>query len=259
MNSFHLRRALVVEDNRDIGNLLRLHLEDLGMQVDLTASGRAGLDMSGAAHYDLVVLDLMLPELDGLEICRLLRHRPRYVPIMMVTAKSTEVDRVLGLEIGADDYLVKPFGVREFQARAKALLRRVDALTAGPDHLAIIDVGGLRIDPTRHAVWLHATEVMLTAREFDLLYYFARHPGQVFSRDQLLDQVWGSHHAPYRHTVNSHINRLRGKIESDPSQPEYILTVWGVGYRFVDAERTRAAADPRSGSGKSEPVQRSAG
>ena len=258
MHAIHTRRALVVEDNHDIGNLLRLHLEDLGLQVDLTASGRAGLEMSGTAHYDLVVLDLMLPELDGLEICRLLRNRRRYVPIMMVTAKSTEVDRVLGLEIGADDYLVKPFGVREFQARAKALLRRVEALSVAPDNLAILDLGGLRIDPTRHGVWLNATEVALTAREFDLLYYFARHPGQVFSRDQLLDQVWGCHHAPYRHTVNSHINRLRGKIESDPSQPEYILTVWGVGYRFTDLEPARATAHRPGGPGGSEPVERSA-
>ena len=231
------RRALIVEDNREIAALVKLHLHDIQCDADIALDGRRGLALASGRSYDLVVLDLMLPEVDGLTVCREIRALPGYVPILMLTAKSTELDRVLGLEIGADDYLTKPFSVRELQARVKALFRRVEALSsradaADPDET--IERGPLRIETGKRRVSVGGHEVTLTAREFDLLAHFARHPGQVFNRARLLDQVWGYNHEGYEHTVNSHINRLRGKIEPDPSNPEYIITVWGVGYKFSD-------------------------
>ncbi len=234
-------RALIIEDSREIADLVRLHLRDVGCEADVATDGKHGLELAARGRYDLVVLDLMLPEMDGLAVCREIRTLPGYVPILMLTAKSSEIDRVLGLEMGADDYLTKPFSVRELQARVKALFRRVEALSslapgAGEDGSAdeTIERGALRIETGKHRVSIGGREIALTAREFDLLVHFARRPGQVFNRGQLLDQVWGYNHEGYEHTVNSHINRLRAKIESDPSKPEYILTVWGVGYRFSD-------------------------
>ena len=231
------RRALIVEDNREIAELVKLHLHDIQCDADIAADGRRGLELASGRTYDLVVLDLMLPEIDGLTVCREIRTLPGYVPILMLTAKSTEIDRVIGLEMGADDYLTKPFSVRELQARVKALFRRVEALSsrsgaAGADET--IERGALTIESGKRRVSIDGREVALTAREFDLLAHFARHPGQVFNRAQLLDQVWGYNHEGYEHTVNSHINRLRAKIEPDPSNPEYILTVWSVGYKFSD-------------------------
>ena len=231
------RRALIVEDNREIAALVRLHLRDVQCEADIASDGRRGLAFASSRRYDLVVLDLMLPEMDGLALCREIRALPGYVPILMLTAKSTELDRVLGLEMGADDYLVKPFSVRELQARVRALFRRVEALSApadGTDADETIERGTLRIETGKRRVSIDGAEVALTAREFDLLLHFARHPGQVFNRARLLDRVWGYNHEGYEHTVNSHINRLRAKIERDPSTPRYILTVWGVGYKFSD-------------------------
>ena len=231
------RRALIVEDNREIAALVRLHLRDVECEADIASDGRRGLALASSRRYDLVVLDLMLPEMDGLALCREIRALPGYVPILMLTAKSTELDRVLGLEMGADDYLVKPFSVRELQARVRALFRRVEALSApagSNDADETIERGALRIETGKRRVSIDGAEVALTAREFDLLLHFARHPGQVFNRARLLDQVWGYNHEGYEHTVNSHINRLRAKIERDPSTPRYILTVWGVGYKFSD-------------------------
>lgn len=244
-------RALIIEDSREIADLVRLHLRDVGCEADVAADGRRGLELAARGRYDLVVLDLMLPEMDGLAVCREIRTLPGYVPILMLTAKSSEIDRVLGLEMGADDYLTKPFSVRELQARVKALFRRVEALSsrasagdAGAGET--IERGALRIETGKRRVSIGGREVALTAREFDLLVHFARRPGQVFNRGQLLDQVWGYNHEGYEHTVNSHINRLRAKIERDPSKPEYILTVWGVGYRFSDR---LDAGGPEGGSG----------
>ena len=184
-----------------------------------------------------------------------IRALPGYVPILMLTAKSTELDRVLGLEMGADDYLVKPFSVRELQARVRALFRRVEALSAsagGAEADETIERGALRIETGKRRVSIDGAEVALTAREFDLLLHFARHPGQVFNRARLLDQVWGYNHEGYEHTVNSHINRLRAKIERDPSTPRYILTVWGVGYKFSDRldARDDSAEAGRTARGK---------
>ena len=250
------RRALIVEDNREIAALVRLHLRDVQCEADIACDGRRGLEFVSRRRYDLVVLDLMLPEMDGLALCREIRALPGYVPILMLTAKSTELDRVLGLEMGADDYLVKPFSVRELQARVRALFRRVEALSApagatGADET--IERGALRIETGKRRVSIDGVEVALTAREFDLLMHFARHPGQVFNRARLLDRVWGYNHEGYEHTVNSHINRLRAKIERDPSTPRYILTVWGVGYKFSDrlgAERGSANAGERPPEGR---------
>jgi DNA-binding response OmpR family regulator len=178
----------------------------------------------------------MLPGIDGLELCRRLRAQPNYLPILMLTAKSSELDRVLGLEVGADDYVTKPFSIRELLARVKALFRRVDAMAETPAESAeVLRSNGLEIDPARRQVRLDGAEVHLTGREFDLLLHFASHPGRVYSRAQLLDLVWGYGHEGYEHTVNSHINRLRAKIEHTPADPRYILTVWGVGYKFAES------------------------
>ena len=234
-----MKNILVVEDNHDIANLVTMHLKDTGANVTNAYDGNEGFQLATTHQYDLVVLDLMLPGIDGIEICRRLRNQANHTPILMLTAKSAELDRVLGLEIGADDYLTKPFSVRELVARVKAILRRIDNLSAGEQpqasHKTAITVGDLTIDSTTRNVTLHGKLVDLTAKEFDLLWHFATHPGQVFTRNQLLDSVWGYGHDGYEHTVNSHINRLRAKIESDPSNPNYVLTVWGVGYKFIDS------------------------
>lgn len=231
-------RILIVEDDADIARLLRLHLDDMHYVTDLASDGEQALRKAGARCYDLVVLDLMLPGIDGIAVCQRLRALPGYVPILMLTAKSSEVDRVVGLEVGADDYVTKPFSIPEVLARIKALLRRAHAMAA-PNGLEsgkqVLTLGGLCIDIGRREVDVDGRSVPLTAREFDLLAHFARHPGQVFTRAHLLDQVWGYGHEGYEHTVNTHINRLRAKIERNAAQPRYILTVWGVGYKFSEA------------------------
>ncbi len=229
------RKVLVVEDNPDIAKLLSLHLKDLDCEVALAADGLRGLEQARARRYDLIILDLMLPGMDGLELCRRLRGETDYTPILMLTAKSSEVDRVVGLEIGADDYLTKPFSISELLARVKAIFRRVDALGAGrPQAPKRLNLGAMAIDVEKRTVTVAGQAVDLTAKEFDLLLQFAEHPGRVYSRQQLLDLVWGTGHMGYEHTVNSHINRLRGKIEDNPAEPAYVLTVWGVGYKFND-------------------------
>lgn len=230
------RRVLVIEDDPDIGRLVTLQLAELGFEHRLVGDGVTGLAEAEGGRWDLLILDLMLPRLDGLQICKRLRSRGEgYLPILMLTAKSSELDRVLGLELGADDYLTKPFSMLELAARVKAILRRqehFEAATAAPAS-TLIEAGELRIDLDRHEVQVSGRSVDLTAKEFELLVHFARAPGRVFTRAQLLDQVWGYTHSGYEHTVNSHINRLRNKIERDPAQPAHIQTVWGVGYRFA--------------------------
>ncbi|MDX2314559.1 MAG: response regulator transcription factor [Gammaproteobacteria bacterium] len=232
------RAALIIEDDPTLAELVQLHLRDVGCVVDIADDGVTGMEMFKAGNYELVVLDIMVPRKDGLSVCRDIRRLPGYVPILMLTAKSTELDRVRGLETGADDYLTKPFSVRELVARVKALLRRVDALspdTTGGAENEIIERGSMRITIAKREVCIDDENITLTAKEFDLLAHFARNPGQVFNRVQLLDQVWGYNHEGYEHTVNSHINRLRAKIETDPAKPKYILTVWGVGYKFAES------------------------
>ncbi|MDR7100655.1 DNA-binding response OmpR family regulator [Lysobacter niabensis] len=231
-----VKRVLVVEDDAHIAELLRLHLRDEGYEVVHAADGNEGLRLLEEGGWDALVLDLMLPGVDGLEICKRARAMARYTPIIITSARSSEVHRILGLELGADDYLAKPFSMLELVARVKALLRRVEAMA----HNARIDSGvlelhGLRIDPVARVASIEGQALELTPREFDLLHFFARHPDQVFSRMDLLNQVWGYQHDGYEHTVNTHINRLRAKIEADPAHPRRILTMWGRGYKFADA------------------------
>jgi len=233
-----MHKALIIEDDPDIARLVQLHLKDIQCEADIAADGLEGVKCFNEGSYDLVVLDLMLPGIDGLAVCQQLRAGAQYVPILMLTAKASELDRVLGLEIGADDYLTKPFSIPELQARIKALFRRSEAMGQKPEAQTAgqpLVWGELHIDPDKRQVRLAGKEVNLTAKEFDLLLHFASHPGRVYSRLQLLDQVWGYNHEGYEHTVNSHINRLRAKIEQDPAKPKYILTVWGVGYKFAES------------------------
>lgn len=233
-----VKKILLVEDDRDISHLVKLHLEDEDYSVDISTDGNEGLEKAQGKDYDLIILDLMLPGVDGLEICRRLRSETDYVPILMLTAKSSEIDRIVGLELGADDYLTKPFSVRELVARVKAIFRRVNAVNTntGEEDNPRISLGEIVIETDKRKVTLAGKKIVLTAKEYDLLYHFASHPGRVYTRAQLLDQVWGYGYEGYEHTVNSHINRLRGKIEADPAKPEYVLTVWGVGYRFAEPQ-----------------------
>ena len=230
-----LRKILVIEDNPDICDLVCLHLRDLGYSVDVEMDGEKGFGRAVSGEYQLIILDLMLPGMNGLEICTKLRADFPYISILMLTAKSSEVDRIVGLETGADDYLTKPFGIYELLARVKAIFRRVEILSAKQQHGdKCIVCGPLEIDLDRRAVQISGANIALTAKEFDLLAQFAANPGKVYTRKQLLDLVWGYQHDGYEHTVNSHINRLRGKIEPDRDNPKYLLTVWGVGYKFSD-------------------------
>ncbi len=228
------QRILVVEDEADLAELLALHLRDLCQEVVQAADGRSGLALAQNGDFDLIVLDLMLPGLDGLELCRRLRRAPPHTPILMLTAKSTEGDRVLGIESGADDYLCKPFSILELLARVKAILRRAALVSVSAADSPVLRRGALKVDTERHRVWLADALLELTAKEYELLLYFCRHSGRVYTRAQLLDAVWGLSHEAYEHTVSSHICRLRAKIETDPAAPRYIETVWGVGYRFAE-------------------------
>jgi DNA-binding response OmpR family regulator len=235
----HCRSILVVEDDAHIARLVEMHLRDAGHDVRVVSTAAEGRVRAARDQPDLIVLDLMLPDGDGLDVCRALREKGDHTPILILTARDDEVDRVLGLELGADDYLTKPFGVRELMARVKAILRRVEVLTQESQLPSRpIRVDDLEIDPQRRRVRVGNRQVHLTAKEFDLLLQFARQPGRVYTRSQLLDLVWGYGAGCYEHTVNSHINRLRGKIEEDPGNPRYITTVWGVGYRFLEADAT---------------------
>ena len=233
-----MSKILVIEDNGEIAQLIRMHMEDLGHTTTWESDGGLGLAKAQSEAFDLIVLDLMLPGKDGLEICRSLRaDASKYTPILMLTAKSGEIDRVVGLEMGADDYLSKPFSIPELQARAKALLRRAERMgvsNAKPIASNTIKFDKLSIDPDRREVRLDNKIVALTAKEFDLLHFFAQNPGRVYSRSQLLGAVWRTTLESYEHNVNTNINRLRAKIEADPAMPHYVITVRGAGYRFTD-------------------------
>jgi DNA-binding response OmpR family regulator len=235
-----VHRVIVIEDSVEIAELVRLHLSDIGLSVEVCHDGNEGAKRLAEQHYDLVILDIMLPGQDGLSLCRQLRaDDSRYTPILMLTSRSSEMDRVLGLETGADDYLTKPFSLMEMVARAKALIRRHQAMQSTPEakpETERLEFDGLSIDTRSREVLRDGQPLELTAKEYDLLLHFARHPGQVFNRLQLLDSVWGYAHVGYEHTVNTHINRLRSKLENDPRNPRYIKTVWGVGYQFIGGE-----------------------
>lgn len=228
-----MKKVLLVEDDPEIINLLEIHLKDLSCEVLRAFDGKTGLQKALTENPDLVILDISLPEMDGIEVCRKLRTKSA-VPIIMLTAKSEEIDRVLGLEMGADDYITKPFSVREFIARVKAVFRRTK-MTADRTNLqqgVVLEFEDLSVDIEKRKVIVRGKKVELSPKEFELLVLMASHPGKSYSRADLLKLVWGYDFDGYEHTVNSHINRLRAKIEADMNQPRYIITTWGVGYKF---------------------------
>jgi DNA-binding response OmpR family regulator len=224
------KKILVVEGDADLANLAAAGLRDLGHEVTIADDGHVALDLATRRGFDLIVLDLMLPRIDGLEIVRRIQAHETRTPVLMLTSRAADVDRIVALEIGGGDYLVKPFAVTELVARVEALLQRVET----PPEAAGLDFGELVIDAENRQVTVRGEAVELTAKEFDLLLQFARYPGRVYTRAQLLDLVWGYGHDDYEHTLNAAINHLRAKIEIDQSQPSWILTVWGVGYKFAD-------------------------
>lgn len=230
------KSVLIVEDDQDISGLIEIHLKDMGLQTMIIDHGTDALDVALKVRFDIILLDVMLPGKDGLEICRELRGAGVKTPILMLTARSEEIDKVLGLELGADDYLTKPFSVRELTARVKAILRRVELMST-PDKETdseILYFNELVVDKNKRKVMLFNGRIDLTPKEFDLLALMASNPGTSYSRERLLKLIWGYEFDGYEHTVNSHINRLRVKIEKDLSKPKYILTTWGIGYRFND-------------------------
>ncbi len=229
-------RILTIEDNPEIADLLRMHLSEAGYRVEIAGDGETGLEMALRGDYALIILDLMLPGMDGFRVCQRLRAQGKTMSILMLTAKSEEIDKVLGLELGADDYLTKPFSIRELIARVNAILRRSRGFPEFGPSSRTLEFDRLTIHPDKRRVTLGGDPVELTLKEFDLLALFAANPGVPFTREQLLDRVWGYSYSGYEHTVNSHINRLRVKIENDPSHPRYIRTVWGYGYRFAELE-----------------------
>lgn len=227
------KKILIVEDDVHIAELVAIHLRDLNFDIDFSHTGFDGLQKALNNPYQMIILDIMLPELDGFDICKKLRAESNNTPILMLTSKSEEIDKVLGLEMGADDYLTKPFSVRELTARVKAILRRTD-IKEQEGSIEKIDLGDIIINKNKRIAEVLGSRVELSPKEFDLLFLLCSNPGATYSREQLLNEVWGYEFQGYEHTVNSHINRLRSKIEKDMNKPEYILTTWGVGYRFSE-------------------------
>ena len=230
-----MSRVLVVEDEAHIRELIQLHLGLEGLEIDAVGDGQDALVRANSEPFDLIILDLMLPGVDGISICRAVRREGpnQDVPILMLTARREESDKVLGLESGADDYLTKPFGIREFVARVRALLRRRPSRPAA-GHAPPIVAGGLTVDPARRHARIGEREIELTAHEFDLLYLLASHRGIVFSRDTLMQRVWGDDTHITERSVDTLVKRVRRKIEDDPADPQFVLTVWGTGYKFAD-------------------------
>jgi len=231
-----MKQVLMIEDDRDLARLISMHMEDEHIQLTHCTDGISGLEEAKRDIYQLILLDLMLPKLNGLELCKQLRAASVYTPILMLTSKSEEFDKVLGLEMGADDYLTKPFSVRELIARVKAQFRRSEISAQSAVTLnKWLRFETLSIHLERRYVEVEDNRVELTTKEFELLSLFTQNPGKPFSRQTLLEQVWGYSFEGYEHTVNSHINRLRTKIEKDPANPYFIQTVWGYGYRFLES------------------------
>ena len=229
---------LVIEDDDNIATAIQEYFSRSGYTVTTAADGVAGIEAAVKVRPDVVVLDLMLPKMDGLAVCKELRLKNPQMPIVMLTAKDDVVDKVLGLEMGADDYITKPFSLREVEARIKSVLRRARATAAAGDGLDETPIvhGNLRVDPVRREVTIADRHVDLTPKEFDLLRLFAANPGRVFPRKYLLEKIWDYSYEGYDRTIDSHINRLRAKIEENPEKPQLVLTVWGIGYKFTDAE-----------------------
>ncbi len=232
---------LIVEDDKDLSELIKIQLLDLNYEIHQSFNGIDAIDKINTGTFSLIILDIMLPGKDGFEICKTIRKNDSLTPILMLTAKAEEIDKIMGLEFGADDYLTKPFSIRELTARVKALIRRSQVSTSQTNSVNdAISFGELSIYPNKRVIELRGDTFDLTSKEFDLLMLFATNPGRAYSRQELLDVVWGYQYNGYSHTVNSHINRLRSKIERDPSDPTFIKTVWGVGYRFVELEELEA-------------------
>ena len=231
-----MRQALIIEDDEDIAALVAIHLRDMNFHVETEGNGRLGLEKAMQQSFDLIVLDLMLPELDGFAICSGLRNNDNTTPIVMLTARTDEADKIKGLEYGADIYATKPFNVVEFTSMLKAFFRRIDISRSETvqDRRQIITFADLVINVTNKSVTVRDKRIDLTSKEFDLLLQLASNPGRIYSREELLNLVWGYEYYAYAHTVNSHINRLRAKIEPDVTHPAFILTSWGSGYRFTD-------------------------
>jgi DNA-binding response OmpR family regulator len=229
-----MKKVLIIEDDKEISDLLEIHLKDIDCGISKEYNGITGLNKVKLENYDLIVLDVMLPGMDGLEVCKEIRKSGILTPILMLTSKSEEIDKVLGLELGADDYLTKPFSIKEFIARIKAIFRRVELIKQTGKDEKDINYKNIIVEISTHKVLINNRSIDLTPKEFDLLYLLASHPGRVYSRENLLNIIWGYQHKGYEHTVNSHINRLRSKIEKDISNPQYVLTSWGSGYRFND-------------------------
>jgi two-component system alkaline phosphatase synthesis response regulator PhoP len=230
---------LVIEDDENISSVIREYFTRTGYEVRTAADGAAGVQAALQDRPDAVVLDLMLPKMDGLAVCRELREKSPSLPILMLTAKDNEIDKVLGLEMGADDYITKPFSLRELEARLKSVLRR-SQIASRPESAgdeAPITRGKLRIDPSKREVSVGDRLVELTPKEFELLRLFASNPGRVFPRKYLLEKIWDYSYEGYDRTIDSHINRLRAKIEDNPENPQMVLTVWGIGYKFSDDHR----------------------
>ena len=228
-------KALIVEDDLQIADILSIHVQDLYMEPTIITDGLLAKNKFAHQKYDLVLLDLMLPGMNGIDLCKFIRSQSD-VPIIMITAKTEEIDKVVGLETGADDYIVKPFGVRELQARIKSVLRRTAAKVVTETHKKeVLNFDHLYIDIEKRTILLHGNRVDLTNKEFDLLCLLANNPGKSFDRQSLLNLVWGYDFEGFEHTVNSHINRLRAKIEVDMAKPQFILTSWGYGYRFNES------------------------
>lgn len=230
-------RILVIEDEEPIQYFVKVNLERHGLEVVQAFTGEEGLGRAREEAFDLIVLDIRLPGMDGFEVCRGLRQTDSNTPIIMLTARSEDVDKILGLEMGADDYLTKPFNPRELVARIKAVLRRSGVPASGaPANQSVVESGPLRIDLDRREVWVRSRQVDLTPKEFDLLLTLARHPGKVLSRDEILDHTWGPDFFGDPKTLDVHIRHLREKIEEDPRSPRMIATVWGVGYKWIGGD-----------------------
>ena len=226
---------LIVEDDPNIAQLIAIHVRDLPAQVTVRHQGWEGLDEAMSGKYNFLILDLMLPGLGGMEICRQLRKRKQYIPVLMLTAKSEDQDKIAGLETGADDYLTKPFSPGELLARVRTILRRTQRESKQMEQaLDRIERGALSIDLNAKTVSKGAKVIDLTVKEYELLQLFMQNPGKNFTRQEILDEIWGEQFEGLEHTVNSNINRLRAKIEDNLTQPVYILTAWGVGYKFSD-------------------------
>ncbi|QWX82870.1 response regulator transcription factor [Cellulophaga sp. HaHaR_3_176] len=226
-----MKKILIIEDDLEIVKLLEIHLTDQIFETSKATDGATGLEMALQNDYDLIILDLTLPNMNGIEVCKNLRAK-KNTPIIMLTAKSEEIDRVLGLEIGADDYMTKPFSIRELLARIKAVMRRSNTVKQNTKESSIINVDGMLIDIDKRKVLINDVKIELSPKEFELLHLMANNPGRNYSRTELLNIIWGYNFSGYEHTVNSHINRLRAKIETDMANPNYILTTWGIGYKF---------------------------